>query len=79
MIYDPDTDAWEVGAPMPIQAEHLTVAAAAGRIFAFSGRWEGLRRSEVQAYDPASDTWELVRSRQHTRPSRPTRVAGLTF
>ena len=71
MIYDPDTDAWEVGAPMPVHAEHLTVAAAAGRIFAFSGRWEGLRRSEVQAYDPASDTWEL-------RAPIPTPRSGIT-
>jgi N-acetylneuraminic acid mutarotase len=70
LIYDPASDTWSVGAPVLVLSEHLTVAAAAGRIYAISGR-EGGNRREVQAYDPVADRWEF-------RAPIPTRRSGIT-
>jgi len=61
-IYDPATDRWLLGAPLPRGANHVAVAADAGRVYAFGGFTEQNRRSDANAYayDIASDRWQAI-------------------
>ena len=58
-IYDPRADRWLGGTPLPRGANHVAVAADAGRVYAFGGFVEQNRRSDTHAYayEIASDRW----------------------
>ncbi|MFD0668748.1 Kelch repeat-containing protein [Ramlibacter sp. MAHUQ-53] len=61
-IYDPRDDRWYLGAALPRGANHVAVAAAAGRIYAFGGFIEQNRNPDTHAYayDVAADRWSPV-------------------
>jgi N-acetylneuraminic acid mutarotase len=63
-VYDPATDTWEERAPLPTPREHLAVAAGDGQVYAIGGRANGDEGDQfaaaVEAYDPATDTWEAL-------------------
>lgn len=59
-IYDPATDNWSMGAPIPIPMTHMGIAVVdeeAWLIGGFAGDHPGKAIAEVQIYDPASDSW----------------------
>jgi N-acetylneuraminic acid mutarotase len=61
-IYDPGSDTWFNGAPLPRGANHVAVAADAGRVYALGGFIEQNRNSDrnVYAYDVAANRWEAI-------------------
>lgn len=57
-VYDPEADSWgSPVTPMPTLRTNMGVAAIDGIIYAVGGS-NGADLSIVEAYDPASDTWE---------------------
>lgn len=59
-IYDPDTDSWMMGTPMPTPRYELGVVAGPdGLIYAIGGRWsyQDTTLNIVEVYDPLTDTW----------------------
>ena len=60
--YDPVGDSWTTVAPMPLGVNHAAAATDGERLFVFGGR-QGPNIpqpgfSNVQIYDPVSDTWQ---------------------
>ncbi len=72
-IYDPAADRWYEGAALPRGANHVAVAAEAGRVYAFGGFIEQNRRSDTNAYvyDVASNGWTA-----DCAPAAPARRRG---
>jgi N-acetylneuraminic acid mutarotase len=74
-MYDPATDRWEARAPLPAARGAHAVAALDGRLYAVGGErrrpagsnppYEPL--AEVAAYDPRTDTWEVLPSLRYRR------------
>ena len=60
-IYDPETDAWAVGQPMPAGTERGAsgVAVLAGQIYVAGGLRVGAV-DDFSVYAPATDTWEIL-------------------
>lgn len=61
-VYDPATDAWLDAAPLPRGANHVAVAADAGRVYALGGFIEQNRRCDDKAfaYETAEDRWREI-------------------
>lgn len=82
-IYDPATNQWSAGAPMPFPRQnHAATVGVDGRVYvlgggALGGNWQ---TNTVQIYDPASDTWTLgaPMSRQRYAPAAAT-ANGLIY
>jgi len=59
-VYDPETDTWETGEPMPTARSQIRAEAVNGKIYVISGRtgdqYTTVRTNE--AYDPETDSWE---------------------
>ena len=75
--YDPVNDRWddEERADMPTARSGAGVAAARGKIYVFGGNRYGSQQSIIEAYDPASDSWE---PRGHMpQPLEPTTAASM--
>ena len=68
-IYDPATDTWRRGAPIPTLRDHLTGGAVGGVFYAIAGR-RGTIFDLVEAYDLAANRWT-------TRRPMPSRRGGL--
>jgi glucose/arabinose dehydrogenase/N-acetylneuraminic acid mutarotase len=70
-IYDPSTDAFSSGAPMPAGRERGAggVAAWGGKLYYFGGLHEGVAVPWVDVYDPVADSWtslpDMPRARDH--------------
>lgn len=62
-IYDPETDTWVAGAPMPYGRNAMGAALGAdGRIYVVGGALSysiPVPRADVFVYDPATDRWAL--------------------
>ena len=56
-IYDPETDQWTQGSPMPTARRGLACIALDGKIYAIGGGTAFSRFSAVEIYDPLSDSW----------------------
>ncbi|MBT9475361.1 hypothetical protein [Polaromonas sp.] len=59
-IYDPATDTWTTGNPMPTARMGLVAAVANGKIYAIGGRTDGFSTSAVgtvEQLDPATGLW----------------------
>lgn len=61
-IYTPVADLWYEGAALPRGANHVAVAAEAGRVYALGGFIEQNRRSDTNAYayDVATNAWTPI-------------------
>lgn len=61
-IYDPANDRWFDAAPLPRGANHVAVAADAGRVYALGGFIQQNRLCDDKAffYDIASDRWQPI-------------------
>jgi YVTN family beta-propeller protein len=60
LIYNPTTNGWNTGATMPALRLDMAVAAANGKVYAFSGRsgtGADPATSSVYEYNPSTDTW----------------------
>ena len=62
--YEPATDDWFEIVSMPVALDHSAGAAFGGKFYVFGGRQCGSNtacegRSEVQIYDPGSDSWSF--------------------
>jgi N-acetylneuraminic acid mutarotase len=61
LVYDPATDSYSEGPPLPTTRDHLSVVAHEGRIYALVGRsnaggaWDDIEA--VEAWDVANGTW----------------------
>ena len=61
--YDPATDTWRARAPLPEGRDHLAVAVAGGKIYAFGGFVGAVHKGAGTGafeYDPAADTWRTL-------------------
>jgi N-acetylneuraminic acid mutarotase len=62
--YDPATRTWRERAPLPTGRSGHATAALNGRLYVFGGEGNPANPrgvfAEVEAYDPATDTWALV-------------------
>ena len=68
-IYDPATDTWRHGAPIPTLRDHLTGGAVGATFYAIAGRRDG-NYDTVEAYDLAANRWA-------TRHAMPSKRGGL--
>lgn len=61
-VYDPAGDRWLDGAPLPRGANHVSVTAHAGRVYALGGFIEQNRNPDhdAYAYDVAGDRWDRI-------------------
>ena len=61
--YDPATNSWRARAPLPEGRDHLGVAVAADKIFAFGGFVGSVHKGAGTGafeYDPKADTWRVL-------------------
>jgi hypothetical protein len=61
--YDPATDRWRALAPLPAPLDHLAVAVAGGKLYAFGGFIGTIHRGSSDSaleYDPVADRWRLL-------------------
>jgi N-acetylneuraminic acid mutarotase len=56
-IYDPMTDSWTLGAPMPWDGDSVATAVIGGRIFVAGGLVGSSTVTNFCVYDPAANTW----------------------
>lgn len=69
-IYDPATDTWHEGAPMPDKKGWPAIAVHNDKIYLFGGDNQAIDRSMTVAswvYDPAKDTYEDIAPLPHPR------------
>lgn len=67
-VYDPQTDRWQVRAPLPTPRSHITSSTfvLGGRLVVAGGEkgtsvpWQFENTAEVSAYDPATDRWSAL-------------------
>ncbi len=59
-IYDPETNAWREGPPMPTARGALAVAEHAGRLYAIGGYGKAGNTAAVEVYDPATNRWTAL-------------------
>lgn len=68
--YDAETDTWDTSlSPMPTAREHLGATALDERLIVVGGRWSEGNLAAVEAYDPATNEWEML-------PDMPTARGG---
>jgi N-acetylneuraminic acid mutarotase len=56
LIYDPMSDRWSTGAPLPLGRNHLRAVAWGGEVWAIGGR-DRAPTTRVDIYSPKTDTW----------------------
>ncbi len=66
-IYDPKTNEWRVGAPMPFAAASSASAVIGNRICIAGGIVGSRTTTEAACYDPTSDAWTPVAPMRHGR------------
>ncbi len=55
-IFDPATNSWSFGAPMPTPRYNLGIATTGGLIYAIGG-YNTVNTNAVEVYNPKTDTW----------------------
>jgi N-acetylneuraminic acid mutarotase len=56
-IYDPATDSWRVGAPLPVGRGGIAAVAIGDRVYVFGGEAPLRIFSANEMYEPAGDRW----------------------
>jgi N-acetylneuraminic acid mutarotase len=72
-IYDPATDAWTPGAPMPGRAMYVASAGMNGQLFVAGGQSRFAELATLSVYDPVSNAWTAKAPLPTTR----TQAAGV--
>ena len=77
-VYDPGEDRWFNAAPLPRGANHVSVAAHAGRVYALGGFIEQNRNPDhnAYAYDVAADRWDRIAPLPRPRGAAAAEVLG---
>jgi len=57
-IYDPPTDTWRTGAPMPVSLTWPSIGVIGGRLYVAGGYDYSQYKSKTYEYDPLWDSWE---------------------
>ncbi len=57
LIFDPTSNAWRAGAPLPVNRDHLAAVVVDDEIWAIGGRAAGRNHALVDIYNPITDTW----------------------
>ncbi|MEK7830434.1 MAG: kelch repeat-containing protein [Acidobacteriota bacterium] len=81
-IYDPATDRWTTGAPMPTARSYTTVQAIDGKLYVAGGHNGATSNqflSTLEVYDPATNTWAIKRSMSTGRFAPASGVIGGRF
>ena len=77
-IYDPTTDSWTAGRPLPEPKQGSSVAEVNGKIYIMGGRTgagdSGQATSSVAVYDPLKNAWSSAKSMQAARTGAPSVV-----
>ena len=80
LIYDPKTDQWDTGAPMPTPPSNLKLVHLNGSIYAIggiaNGKSTGPALHTVERYDPAQGQWTTVASMITPRVNPAPMVVG---
>ena len=80
LIYDPKTDQWDTGTPMPTPRSNLKLVHLNGYLYAIggiaNGKPTGPALGTVERYDPAQDQWAAVASMITPRVNPATAVVG---
>ena len=59
-IYDPATDSWSTGTPMPTARSGAAVTALNGKIYVFGGEQDNHTLLDtLEIYDPTTDSWSI--------------------
>jgi len=74
-IFDPATDSWHHGAPIPTLRDHLTAQAVNGMLYAIGGR-KGQNFDVVEAYDIRTNQWTTRAKMPSTRGGLSSAVIG---
>ncbi len=56
-IFDPQTNAWSPLQPLAVARDHLAAATVDGRVYAVSGRDNGMLRAALEVLDATNGTW----------------------
>lgn len=59
-IYDPATDTWTEGAPMPFAAGSSSSAVIGNQVYVAGGIVGSSTTTQAARYDPATDTWHAI-------------------
>lgn len=59
-IYDPATNQWTEGAPMPFAAGSISSAAIGNQVYVAGGIVGSSTTTQAARYTPATDTWEAI-------------------
>ena len=71
-MYDPATNTWTTRSAMPTSRNHAFIGAVNGKIYVIGGRLAAgmipfsSNTDVVEEYDPATDTWAIVKQRMPT-------------
>lgn len=80
-VYDPATDTWAPMASMPAGRNHTAASTDGQKLYIFGGRTGGnvpsVGFSDVQIYDPASNTWQWSGQTGSTIPPLPQPRGGM--
>lgn len=60
--YDIDTNTWSAVSPLPSARSDLAAVAHGGKIYVFGGCAAGAFKSDVDVYDPVTDSWSTAPS-----------------
>ena len=56
-VFDPQTNAWSPLQPLAVARDHLGAATVAGRVYAVTGRAQGVLKAAVEVLDASNGTW----------------------
>ena len=59
-IYNPVTNSWSLGTPMPWAAGSVSTALIGGKVYAAGGIVNGITVNTAGVYDPVNNTWTLI-------------------
>jgi N-acetylneuraminic acid mutarotase len=75
-IYDPRTNQWDTGSPLPRALSAYALIVYEGRMYLFGG-WDGHRVvKDAYVYDPINDVWAQTLSMPTARSYAGSVVAG---
>lgn len=74
-VYDPATDTWSSGNPMPTARDFPGAAVVDGKIYVIGGGRSSSNGRRVEMYDPATDTWSVMSPKPSSRYAMGVAVA----